>query len=170
MTGVNLHQQTPALDALRHLDEPVRQRMRALEVPAMPAQSLRRTGQRSYAFNGQVIATICGVTPALPYWYELNVFETVLETFVCDVRLFNKGDQADLFRVAEVPTMDVAFAWFENYDPSADLPAPPVPAANLSNASLVLLAARLQMEVNRIDTHYRTMAGELLNALQPRLS
>lgn len=169
MTSVNLNQQTPALDALRHLDEPVRQRIRALEAPAMPAQSLRRTGQRSYAFNGQVIATICGVTPALPFWYELNVFETVLDTFVCDARLFNKGDQSDRFRIAEVPTMDAAFAWFEAYDPSADLPDPPVPAPTLSNASLALLAARLQMDLNRIDAHYRTMAGELLNALQPRL-
>ena len=29
-----------------------------------------------------------GVTPALPFWYEINVYDSVLGTVVTDVRLF----------------------------------------------------------------------------------
>ncbi|CAA9526260.1 MAG: hypothetical protein AVDCRST_MAG91-2553, partial [uncultured Sphingomonadaceae bacterium] len=78
MPAVKLHQQTADVGGLRHLGEPAQERLRDLEGAAQPAQSLRRTGMRPYAFNGTIVATVCGVTPALPFWYEINVYETVL--------------------------------------------------------------------------------------------
>ena len=77
-------QQLPDPAPHRHLDEAAQERLRELETAHLPAHSLRRTGQRPYAFNGAVVATICGVTPLLPYWYELNVDRTVIGTCVSD--------------------------------------------------------------------------------------
>lgn len=155
-------------EGLRHLDEGSRDRLRDLQPANLPIQSLRRTGQRPYAFNGAAVATVCGVTPLLPYWYELNLHRTVLGTCVSDVRLFNKSaDQADVFRVVEHDDLNAASDYFERYDPSADI-APPaellIPGS--SNTQLALHTARLQMQVNQLTDHYRAMAGALLDVVQ----
>lgn len=167
---VELHGQAPSnATSLRHLDAPAQERIREVEASAAPLQSLRRTGQRPYAFNGRIIATVCGITPALPFWYELNVYETVIGSVVTDVRFFDKSDLPDLFRVAEHEDLDDAFAWFEAYDPSADLFPTRDEAPSSSSAFLSLYAARLQIQINQISEHYRSMVGDLLHALQPRL-
>lgn len=171
MPAVKLHQQTADAEGLRHLAEPAQERLRDLEGAAQPAQSLRRTGMRPYAFNGTIVATVSGVTPALPFWYEINVYETVLNTYVSDIRLFNNdADLADLFRVAEHDGLEAAFDHLERYDASADLiPGGEIGEPTASNAELALRVARLQMRVNEITAHYRAVVADLLQALQPRL-
>lgn len=172
MLSVNLfdHDQT----ALRQLDGDAQERLRALDAP-VPMQTLRRTGRRPYAFNGTIMATVCGVTPALPFWYEINVYRSVIDTYVSDVRMFNKdGALADLFRVEEHDELEDAFTWFERYDAAADLMMEPdgnKPDGGKpeSNAVVALRAARLQVRVNEIRAHYAVVMGDLLHALQPQL-
>ena len=140
---------------------------RELPAWALPHQLLRRTGLRPFAFSGVTVATVCGVTPALPYWYELNVHRSATGSYVSDIRLFRKGsDQPDLFRVAEHADLDATVGHLEGYDPAGDLEL----AADLlddapSNAALALRAAKLQIEVNRITEHYRSMVCQLLGAV-----
>lgn len=179
MTSVNLNQQVdqvtgqarPAEPArssepTRPAASPARSQLRQLEASMMPAQALRRTGQRPYAFNGLTLATICGVTPVLPFWYELNLFRTVIGSYVCNVRLFNKGEDADVFRASEHEDLEAACAYFEDYDPTGDLAASPDELSlDAPGVKLSLQAARLQLRINRITEHYRATAGELLYAL-----
>lgn len=171
MPSVKLFQEGDASDGLRHLDEPAQERLRAL-APAAPAQSLRRTGKRPYAFNGKVLATVCGVTPALPYWYEINVYRTVIDTFVCDTRLFNKSpDLPDLFRVMEADTLDAAFDHLEAYDAAFDLGSvDELGRPGQSPADLALGIARLQMRADAIRAHYASVVADMLKALEPQLS
>lgn len=142
---------------------------RAGDMPAwaLPLQVLRRTGLRPLSVHGATIATVCGVTSALPYWYELNVHRTAPGAYLSDVRLFRKdSDQADLFRVEEHADLDALVAYLEDYDPSGDL----APAADMldgatSNAALALRTARLQIEINRITEHYRATVCQLLGTV-----
>ncbi len=157
---------------LRHLDAPTQARVRELEAQKQPqpVQMLRRTGLRPYALQGTTIATVSGITPALPFWYELNIHETAANTFVSDIRLFHKGcDHADLFRVEEHTDLDALFAHLEEYDPSDDLvPPAEMLTPSTSNAALALGTARLQMQINQITEHYWALVGTLLNAVATR--
>lgn len=142
---------------------------KARDVPtwALPLQTLRRTGLRPLAFYGATVATACGITPALPYWYELNVHRTAAGAYVSDIRLFRKqADQPDLFRVAEHSDLEDMIDHLEAYDPSGDLaPGPDMLAGGVSNAALALRSARLEIEINRITEHYRAMVCQLLGAV-----
>lgn len=153
---------------LRHLDALTQNRIRDLQGPKPPSQVLRRTGQRPFAFDGAVVAFVCGVTPVLPYWYELNVHRASSGGWVSDIRLFSKAsDKPDLFRVEQHDDLDAVFAHFERYDPSADLePGAAMLEAGGTNTQLALHTARLQMQLNRITDHFRALAGDLLNRLE----
>lgn len=169
MPNVNVKQQIDAVPspALRQLDASSQEKIRELAKPVAPAHSLRRTGLRPYAFTGTTVATICGVTPALPFWYELNVHRTANDTYVSDIRLFNNGaDAADIFRVEEHGSLEALCLYFESYDTSGDLGLAGETDVPTSNAELALYAARIQLRINRIGDHYRGLVGELLNAVQ----
>lgn len=160
--------QAAASAAHPHIGEGARDRLRAVEAAHAPAWSLRRTGLRPYAFNGTLVATVSGVTPALPFWYEINLYDSVLGTVVTDVRLFrNDEGLADRFQVAEHDELEAAFAHLERYDPGADLPVP-CELASASGVTLALGAARLQLAAEEIRGHYASVVGELLQGLQPR--
>ncbi len=152
---------------LRHLDQQTQDRLAELGATLAPVQALKRTGRRPLLFNGQTIATLCGVTPALPFWYELNVHRTVIGSYVTDVRLFHKSpDHHDLFWVEEHDEMDGVVAYLERYDPSGDISVPREMATRAGSAAeLALRTARLQMQVDAITQHYRALVGELLHTL-----
>lgn len=168
MPSVNQQQLSGAASqGLRHLDELTQERMRELEAAMLPAQSLRRTGQRPFTFDGSLVAMTCGVTPGLPFWYEINAYRTTAGSWVSDIRLFNKEDgRSDLFRVAEHDDVDALFDHFENYDPAGDI-APPgeLIDGSASSAELALQTARLQMRIDRICDHYRGLLGDLLGRI-----
>ena len=155
---------------LRHLDQRTQDRLRDLGATVAPLQALKRTGARPYLFNGATVATVCGITPLLPFWYELNVHRTVIGTFVSDIRLFHKSaDLSDLFRVAEHDDLDDAIACFERYDPAGDV-LPPQEIAKRAGfaAELALWTARLQLQVDATTQHYRALVGELLHVVTPK--
>lgn len=171
MPSVMLH--TPAEVSgrdLPHLDERAQARLRDFGATVMPLQRLKRTGARPYLFNGTTVATVCGVTPALPFWYELNVHRTVIDSYVSDIRLFHKSpDLHDLHWVAEHDDLDAVADHFERYDPAGDVTPPQEMATRAGSAAeLALWTARLQLQVDQITQHYRALVGELLHAIAPK--
>ena len=152
---------------LRHLDQRSQDRLAELGATLAPVRTLKRTGRRPLMFNGQTVATVCGVTPALPFWYELNVHRTVIDSYVTDVRLFHKSPGlSDLFWVEEHDDLDGVVAYFERYDPSGDVGVPREMTTRAgSSAELALGTARLQMQVDAITQHYRALVGDLLQTL-----
>ena len=171
MPSVTLHRfpEMPEAPAAAPPARPVQvERLRDLAERIAPMHVLRRTGLRTFAFNGQLLGTVCGVDQVLPFWYEINVYRTVLGTYVSDIRLFGKGvDAADLFRVAEHDTMEALQEHFEHYDSSCDLPpiAYDSDTGATSAAALTLRAIEVQAEIRRIADHYQVTVGALLNAL-----
>lgn len=155
--------------ALRHLDDATQDRLAALGAAVAPVQVLKRTGRRPLMFNGVTLATVCGVTPALPFWYELNVHRTVIDAHVTDIRLFHKDPaRSDLFWVAEHDALDDAIAHLERFDPAGDVMPPRELPPGAAPAERALWVSRLQMEVDQITQHYRALVGELLHTLTPR--
>lgn len=168
MPSLNLRDAVPVDPTwFPHLDQPSQARIQELVAHVMPLHTLRRTGRRPLMFNGATLATVCGVTPALPFWYEVNVHETVVKTYLTDIRLFNKtGDEPDLFWVREHDELEDAVTYLERYDPAGDIVPPremaePAPSA----AELALRIARLQLRVDQITQHYRALVGDLLHTL-----
>ncbi len=166
MQTAKLHADSP-LRELRHLDQRTQDRLAELGATVMPLRALKRTGRRPYLFNGETLATVCGVTPALPFWYELNVHRTVIGSYVSDIRLFHKTpDLSDLFWVEEHDDLEAAVARFEQYDPAGDVSVPREMATRAASAAeLALWTARLQMLLDTVTQHYRAQAGELLHTL-----
>ncbi len=152
---------------LRHLDQQAQDRLADLGATLAPMQALKRTGRRPLLFNGTTVATMCGVTPALPFWYELNVHRTVIGSYVSDIRLFHKSpDLHDLFWVEEHDELEAVVSYLERYDPAGDVGVPREMTTRAgSPAELALWTARLQMQVDAITQHYRALAGELLHTL-----
>lgn len=169
MPNATLHHPIEAPE-LRHLEQRAQDRLRDLGAAVAPLQHLKRTGARPYLFNGTTVATVCGVTPALPFWYELNVHRTVIDTFVSDIRLFHKSpDLPDLFWVKEHDDLEDLIARFERYEPAGDLMPPREMAMRAGSAAeLALWTARLQLQVDQITQHYRALVGELLHVVTPR--
>lgn len=170
MPSATLYQSAdPSVHELRHIDEAVQDRLREVATPAMPLQRLKRTGRRPHLFNGVTVATVCGVTPALPFWYELNAHRTITGGYVSDIRLFRKSpDLPDLFWVEEHGGLDELVAFFERYEPVGDVVPPPAFSRPLAPAELALATARLQLEIDQITQHYRALVGELLAAITPK--
>lgn len=151
-------------DGLRHLDELTQERMRELEAAMHPNQSLRRTGQRPFDFNGTLVAMTCGINATLPFWYEINAYRTRGDGWVSDIRLFRKEDgSTDLFHVAEHDDLDALFDHLESYDATGDLVPPrELVEGTASGTQLALHTARLQMAANQIVDHYRGLLGDLM--------
>ena len=153
---------------LRQVTERTEERLRDLGAAIMPLHRLRRTGAAPMLFNGATIATICGVTPALPFWYELNLHHSVRGTVLTDVRLFHKSnDLQDLFRVAEHADLDAAASYLESYAPGGDAVLPEELTRSASSTELAIGVARLQLHVEQLCGHYAALLGELLYALTP---
>lgn len=171
MPSVMLHTPIEApVRELRHLDERTQDRLRDLGATVAPLQRLKRTGARPYLFNGTTVATVCGITPALPFWYELNLHRTVIGTYLSDIRLFHKSpDLHDLHWVAEHDDLEAATSRFERYEPAGDVTPPQELAMRAGSAAeLALWTARLQLQVDQITQHYRALVGELLHAITPK--
>lgn len=168
MPSVTLHQLFPDAPASPvPTPAPRAEMLREAEERLAPMQVLRRTGLRPFSFNGQLLGTVCGVDQVLPYWYEVNVYRTVIGSYVSDIRFFAKAAEApDLFRVAEHDDMPALHAYLERYDPCRDLP--PMRhelSPDASAAALTLLAIETRAEMRRIDDHFRVTAGAMLDAL-----
>ncbi|WP_010219407.1 hypothetical protein [Sphingomonas sp. PAMC 26621] len=152
---------SPVAHVATHAD-----RLRELAERIAPLHVLRNTGYRPFAFNGQVLATVCGIDQVLLYWYEINVYVNVLGAYVSDIRVFGKGvNSNDLFRVAEHEDLEALHTYFEHYDPCGDLPPIRYDTSATSAAALTLQAIELQAEMRRISDHYQSTVGALLNAL-----
>lgn len=169
MPSAMLLQPLDDVQELRHVDPVVQERLRELAAPTMPQQRLKRTGRRPFVFNGVTVATVCGITPALPFWYEINVHRTLRDAYVSDIRLFhNAADRTDLFWVAEHADLDACMDHLERYDPAGDIASPPEMLRPIAPAELAVRMARLQIEIDQVTQHYRVVVGELLSVLTPR--
>ncbi len=136
--------------------------------PAATAYCLQRAGARPLRFEGSELAMAMSFTPEVPYWYEINLYRTVSQTFVTVVRLFyQSADKSDTLRAWESESIDDAIDTLTQYDAGYDIPvtidfdvddAPP--------AEMAAEAMAMKARISEARHHYKSLAGELLFDLE----
>jgi len=95
----------------------------ATQMPSLPRQKLRRSGQLPYIFQplGE-IGFATSYTPQLPFWYELNLWFSDEQKYVLNIRRFAKSDQErDSHIVKVASSTEEVLSAIESYDPLADI-------------------------------------------------
>ena len=128
---------------------------------------IKRAGARPLAFKGSELAMAMSYTPALPYWYEINIYRTTNNSFVVAIKLFFQStDEQDTAHAWRVESLEEALAHIENYDPGHDVRIQPIGAgAEMSAAELAAYAAQLRSEMLAAKRHYASLAGQFFHDL-----
>jgi hypothetical protein len=138
-----------------------------VDMPALNHVNLRRTGERPLSFQGVEICNAMSYTPGSPLWYEINVYRTVSESFVANVRMFSKSDnEKDRFSAYEASSFDEALFWLESYNPAEDIRADlPLDNTEISVVELGLKAAAIRIRLSEARRQYRDLLGEVFYAI-----
>ncbi|MFA8442744.1 hypothetical protein [Yoonia sp.] len=137
---------------------------------AQPSNSyqIKRAGGRPLRFDGSELAMAMSYTPAIPYWYEINLYRTTQQGFVAAIRLFHQAeDQQDTVRAWEAATLDEAIEQLITYDAAQDVPLgvefnlATAPASETGALALQLLA-----QISDVRQHYGSLIGEFLYDLE----
>lgn len=132
-----------------------------------PTVRIRRTGARPLIFDGIELAMAMSFTPALPYWYEINLYRTNEQHFVVAVRLFfQSATEQDQARAWECETLEQAFDKVAKYDAAQDVRFSMDPATpNLSAAELAAMAMELRARIAAARSHFASLLGEFFYEL-----
>jgi hypothetical protein len=131
--------------------------------------NLRRSGKRPLSFKGTELCSAMSFTVGTPFWYEVNIFQKVDETFVVEIKIFTKSDNdRELFHAHEISTFSDVFEYLENYDPVCDVDAGPVDFAmrTKSIAEIGLQAAALRLKIDEARRQFGDLVGQILYALE----
>lgn len=136
--------------------------------PAATAYCLQRAGARPLRFEGSELAMAMSFTPEVPYWYEINLYRTVSQTFVTVVRLFyQSSDKADTLRAWESESIDDAIDKITQYDAAFDIPVTiDFDVDDAAPSEMAAEALSMKAQVSDARHHYKSLAGELLYNLE----
>ena len=135
--------------------------------PALMQYRIRRSGGRPLVFRGIELGMAMSFSPALPYWYEINLFRTVEQTYVVAVKQFHQSSETkDSVRAWTSPSLGEALDKLEAYDPAADIEIG-VDAADtgLCAAELAAHAMDLRARVLSARAHFSGLLGEFMHEL-----
>lgn len=137
---------------------------------ASAAQSycLSRAGGRPLRFDGSELAMAMSFSPEVPYWYEINLYRTVQQTFVVAVRLFYQSEsKTDTLRAWESETIDDAIDKMAQYDAAFDIPVTADVDVNTAPpAEIAAHAMLLKAQISDARHHYESLVGEMLYDLE----
>lgn len=136
--------------------------------PAATPYCLQRAGARPLRFEGSELAMAMSFTPEVPYWYEINLYRTVSQTFVTVVRLFHQAsEKTDTLRAWESETIDDAIDKLAHYDAAYDIPVTiDFDVDHAAPAEMAAEALAMKARVSEARHHYKSLAGELLYDLE----
>jgi hypothetical protein len=137
-------------------------------MPQANLVTLRRTGERPLSFEGVEVCSAMSYTSGTPLWYEINVYRTVAESFIANVRMFTKSDNdKDRYSAYEAGSFDEALFWLEGYNPAEDIRADlPVDSNEISIVELGLKAAAVRMRLSEAKRQYKDLLGEIFFAVE----
>ena len=130
---------------------------------------LKRTGQRPYMFNGTELCNAMSYVPGTPFWYEINIYQNLNETFVVEIKMFTKSDNdREMFRVMEVSSLSDVFEKLENYQTAHDIEVPLVNFADTrkSVAEVGLQAAQIRLKMKEASRQFSDLVGQILFELE----
>lgn len=135
--------------------------------PSAPKQKIKRVGERPLVFEGTELAMAMSYTPALPYWYEINVYRTSDQSFVACVKLFYvSADEQDTAHAWECGSLDEAIETLMRYDAAGDVRLSlEYSDLDCSAAEMAARALDLHARAKSYRHHYATLIGEFLHDL-----
>ena len=149
------------------VDQPVPSAEAGLSGFAPAPKRLRNVGGRAVTFEGEELGMAMSYTPELPYWFEINIYRASDGSFPVAIKqFFVSEDRRDIHRAWVAPTVDGAIDGIEQFDPAHDVPVPGgILQAELSAAEMEAVAMELHAKVADVRTHYRSLVGEFLHAI-----
>lgn len=146
--------------------------MQSPEVPARDAEVafmggsnfvLPQRGRRPLAFVGTEIAMATSFTPAIPYWYEINIYRSRDDQFIVAIRKFFQSEAIDdVVEAWTFPSIEHVFFHIEGYDPATDIPVPSQSFDSMAPAELSAVAMQTMAQIEEARTHFSGLVGEIL--------
>ncbi len=143
----------------------------AHEAPAsadmmMMHYSIKRAGGRPLSFNGVELAMAMSFTPEIPFWYEVNLFQSEAGFVLAIKRFHQDEDVKDLCHGWELGSLDEAISALEGHDAAGDiaLRQDMLPAQG-SAADYAAAALALKAEIADARAHFAGLVGEFLHDL-----
>lgn len=132
------------------------------------AYRIKRPGARPIVFDGIELAMAMSYTPALPYWYEINLYRTSDQRFIASIRLFfQSADEQDQTRAWEFDTLDQALEKLAAFDAGQDVRFVIDPAdETMSPSQLAAMAMELRARILAAQQHYKSLVGEFFYELE----
>lgn len=132
-----------------------------------PTFRIKRPGARPLIFEGIELAMAMSFTPALPYWYEVNIYRTNDQRFVVAVRLFFQSEaEQDQVHAWDFDTLDQALDKLAQYDAAQDVKVSMDPAnPSMPPAELAAMALDLRARVDSARRHFASLLGEFFYEL-----
>ena len=132
-----------------------------------PTFRIKRPGARPLVFEGIELAMAMSFTPALPYWYEVNLYRTSDQRFVATVKQFYQSEtEQDMIKAWDFGSLDQAIDKLANYDAGEDVRISVDPAdLSASAAELAACAMELRAKVISARRHYASLVGEFFYEL-----
>jgi len=136
--------------------------------PAAKSFCINQIGGRPLRFEGSELAMAMSYAPEIQYWYEINIYRTVSQTFVVAVRLFyQSADKTDTVRAWESESIDDAIDTLVQYDAAFDVPVSvDVDVHHSPPAEVAANAMMLTAQISDIRQHFESLVGEMLFDLE----
>jgi len=136
-------------------------------VGAATAHKLPRAGARPLVFHGSELAMAMSFSPALPYWFEINLYRTDSQDFVVAIRKFFQSEtETDRANAWSFPDVESALAHIETYDPAIGVEVPDLDFEAMAPAEMSAAALSLKAEVDGVRHHYAGLVGELFMEIE----
>lgn len=127
---------------------------------------IRRRGGRPLEFRGVELAMAMSFTPEIPFWYEVNLFQTDSGFALAIKRFHQAADVHDLSAAWTFASLDEAIEQLETYDAAQDIPLRSgVLPHNGAAADYAAAAMALKAEIEDYRSHYAGLVGEFLHDL-----
>lgn len=135
--------------------------------PNAPTFRIKRPGARPLVFEGIELAMAMSFTPALPYWYEVNLYRTSDQRFVATVKQFYQSEtEQDMIKAWDFDSLEQAIDRLANYDAGEDVRISVDPSdLSASAAELAACAMELRAKVISARRHYASLVGEFFYEL-----
>lgn len=129
--------------------------------------SLKRTGQRPFAFSGSEICTSTSHSVGPSLWYELNIYRSNEGQYVVEIKMFNKSSKnKDRFSVIEMSSLEEISSFLEGYDAACDISSSfSLEDDHMPLSLLTLEAISLKIRIEEARSQFKDLAGELLYQL-----
>lgn len=132
-----------------------------------PSFRIKRPGARPLVFEGIELGMAMSFTPALPYWYEVNLYRTTDKRFVATIKLFYRAEtEQDAVKAWDFDSLEQALDKLATYDAGEDVRVTlDLSDLTTSAAELAAYAMELRAKVVAARRHYASLVGEFFYEL-----